>query len=170
MRSGPAAVTGVLLSLALVLPGCGEEGTAATGGEAPAKSQETAATSRAKSAVSLEARRCGRLLGELLDALESLGNTLAVGLSYEDYLTTTNRVRGAYAGVPTDRLSLACLGRVAGPAEGALNLHIDAVNAWGECLATASCNPESVEPELQRLWESAADRVSSAQSGLRRLG
>lgn len=120
--------------------------------------------------VSLAARQCRRSLGELLDSIESLANTLAVGLSYEDYLDSVNRVRATYAAVPADSLSLPCLGLAAGPAEGALNLYIDAVNIWGDCLATPSCDPGSVEPKLQRKWEAAGDLISSAQSGLRDLG
>ncbi len=169
-------MVGVLLGLALILPGCGEEGTATAGGEATAERREPGAAiprARARKAApvaSLAVRRCRHSLGEFLDSMESLGNTLAVGLSYEAYLAAIHRVRGTYAAVPADRLSLACLGRVAGPAEGALNLHIDAVNAWGDCLASSSCDPESVEPRLQREWERAANRVAASLSALRDLG
>lgn len=176
MRFSPAATVGLLLGLALTMPGCGEERTATAGGEAAAEKPQAGASipgnreaGRAVPRAALTARHCRHSLGEFLDSLESLGNTLAVGLSYEAYLATVNRVRGTYAATPADHLSLACLGRVAGPAEGALNLHIDAVNAWGDCLASASCDPESVEPQLQREWERAADRVALARSGLREL-
>jgi hypothetical protein len=171
MRPGPAAIAlGVLLSMALLLPGCGDEGTATAGGGTAIAKLRTAASDPAEPRVSLAARRCRRSLGELLDSLESLANTLAVGLSYEDYLDSVNRVRTTYARIPAESPAIACLGRVAGPAEGALNLYIDAVNAWGDCLATPSCDLGSVEPKLQRQWEEAGDLISSAQNGLRDLG
>ncbi len=174
MRSGPAATVGVLLALALVLPACGDERTATAGGEsAPSgtdaveKGVEPAAGSRAKPAAA--ARRCGRVLGDFLDSIESLDNSLAVGLEYEGYLRAVNHVRATYADLPAERLPLVCLARVGGPAEKALNIYIDAVNTWGECLATTSCDSESVEPQLQRRWARASDLLASAQSGLRQL-
>jgi hypothetical protein len=174
MRSGPAATVGVLLGLALLLPGCGDEQTAAAGGE-PASSEAKSTAGEAGPAADraqrrrlgadpVAARRCRRSLGGFLDSIESLGNSLAVGLSYDDYLGAVNHVRAAYAGVRADRLPIACLARVAGPAERALNVYIDAANAWGDCLATASCDVESVEPELQRMWARASDLLPSARS------
>lgn len=102
--------------------------------------------------------------------MESLNNTVAVGLDYESYLGAVNNVRSTYASVPPERLSLVCLARSAGPAELALNTYIEAANAWGECLASASCNPESIEPQLQRKWEEASDLLSVARKGLRNPG
>lgn len=173
MRSGPIAATVALLSLALVLSGCGDGGAATTEGE---KVSTGAAPSEARAKASVPARspvaarRCRNQLGDLLDSSESLTNTLAVGLSYDQYLASVNRVRASYADVAAERLGIVCLGRVAAPAEGALNLYIDAANEWGECLASSSCDLESVEPGLQREWERASDRVARAQRGLRDLG
>lgn len=101
--------------------------------------------------------------------MESLNNTLAVGLGYDDYLGAVNHVRAAYAGVQADHLQIVCLGNVAGPAERALNVYIAAANTWGDCLATTSCDPESIEPELQHEWARASGLISSAQEGLRDL-
>lgn len=174
MSTRAAATLGVLLGLASILPACGNGGAASAGGDAGASAASTARTapgktSRAKRRVSLAAKRCRRQLGDLLDSIESLANTLAVGLDYDDYLATVNRVRAAYDEVPAERLSLACLGRVAGAAESALNSHIEAVNLWGDCLATSSCKTESVEPRLQRKWEAASERLAEARRGLRGL-
>ena len=127
------------------------------------------AAGRAKPKVPRAARRCGRLLGDFLDSMESLNNTLAVGLDYEGYLAAVNRVRATYARIEAERLPLACLARVAGPAERSLNFYIDAANTWGNCLATSACDSEAVEPKLQRKWEEASDLLSEAQSGLRDL-
>lgn len=175
MRSGPIAATAALLSLALLLPGCGEEGAARTGGgkedtrtapvpHSPAEGGARASIPRR----SLSAKRCAAELGDLLDSIESLGNTLAVGLDYEQYLGSVNRVRASYAGIAAKRLGIVCLGRVASPAESAVNLYIDAANEWGDCLA-ASCETESIEPQLQREWERASAQLARARNGLRGL-
>jgi len=50
--------------------------------------------------------------------------------------------------------------------ERALNSYLVAANAWGECLATASCELEAVEPRLQRQWARASDLLGSVQTGL----
>jgi hypothetical protein len=167
MRFGAVAIVGVL---ALLATGCGDDG----GSDRPA-SAETA--SAAKVAIGAErateskpagpGRRCRRSLGEFLDAIESLANSVAVGLDYERYLDSVGRVRATYASVDAERLGLVCLGRVAGPAEGSLNAYIDAANAWGECLAESSCETAAVEPRLQRKWEAAEDLLAQASDGLR---
>lgn len=177
MRFGPAATVGVLLGLALILPACGDEGTVAAGGEMTVAgaggATESAATFRAgganTAAVPAVRRQCRRLLGGFLDSMESLNNTVAVGLDYEGYLGAVNHVRGAYARLPTRRLPLTCLALVGSPAERALNVYIDAANTWGDCLAIASCDPESVEPKLQRQWEQASGHLSLVRRELRRL-
>lgn len=180
MRSGPAAIAGLLLALALTSPGCGEEQTAARGADtAPAASGakatgggETAVTvsgaARPRTQARAAQRKCRTSLGEFLDAMESLNNTVAVGLDYDGYLTMVNRVRATYAEVDADRLPLLCLVRAAAPAEAALNSFIAAANAWGECLA-GGCDLAEVEPKLQRQWARAADELGEAQTGLRAL-
>lgn len=174
MRSGPAAITGVLLGLALILPGCGEEQTATAGGESTGPSAARVTTSPAQRSAAATAgsaaKRCGHLLSEFLDSLESLNNALAVGLSYDGYLGAVNGVRSTYASVEADRLPIGCLAKVASPAEQALNTYIAAANTWGACLATAGCDSAEVEPSLQRKWARASHFLSSAQSGLRALG
>lgn len=162
MRFGPAATVCTLLGLTLILPACGDERTAAAGGEQKTTSRETAAPAGAKAKAPQAARQCGRQLGGFLDSMESLDNTLAVGLSYKDYLSAVNHVRATYASVQADHLPIGCLARVATPAEQALNVYIDAVNTWGNCLATASCNPESVEPKLQHEWAQASDLLAES--------
>jgi hypothetical protein len=172
MRFGPAATAGLVLATASILAGCGDEQTTASGagapaGKRPARADHAAPRPVATPAERGAAKRCRGSLGELLDSLESLYNAVAVGLAYDGYLSAVNHVRSTYAGVEADRLPFVCLARVASPAERALNAYIAAANAWGECLSTASCDPGSVEPELQREWARASDLVSSAQSSLR---
>lgn len=169
MRSGPIAATAALLSLALILPGCGDERTATAGG-GKEKTSATKSQARVPVATPNRVKRCGAELGDFLDSIESLGNTLAVGLDYEQYLGSVNRVRASYASVAADRLGIVCLSQVAAPAEQALNIYIDAANEWGNCLATTSCDAESIEPKLQRHWERASDQLARARAGLRDLG
>jgi hypothetical protein len=171
MRSGPAATAGLLLGLALFLPACGNEQTTAAGAEtassgAAAASPAKAAALRARSSGAAP-RRCRGSLGGFLDSMESLDNTLAVGLGYDDYLGAVNHVRATYASVPAERLAIVCLARVASPAERALNVHIGAVNDWGDCLASASCDPESIEAKLQREWGRASDLLAEAHAAAR---
>jgi hypothetical protein len=153
MRSGPAVIAALLLALALIPPGCGEE--------------QTKAADRGANDQLAAARQCRGSLGDLLDSMESLNNSLAVGLSYDNYLSAVNHVRATYAPIRANRLQLACLVQVANPAEQALNSYIEAANTWGNCLSTTSCNPESIEPKLQRKWTEAAGSVARARSGLR---
>jgi len=46
---------------------------------------------------------------------------------------------------------------------------LEAVNAWGECLADAGCDAGIVEPELQRDWQVASHWLSQAEEGLKSL-
>lgn len=160
MRLSLAATVGILLGLALILPGCGGQAAPAAGtGTAPARGVEPAA-----SAVT---RACRTQLHGLLDSMDELRGKLAVGLSYGVYLHQVKAVQAAYDGVQVDRLGLGCLVKSGTPAERALNLYLAAANTWGECLTSASCDSESVEPKLQRRWALASTRLSSAQRGLR---
>jgi hypothetical protein len=175
MRSRPVAAAGVLLSLALALPACGEGGTAAPETKAERTTTSAAKTSaqaraRTEKAAAAESKRCGRALGEFLDSMESLGNSVAVGVDYQSYLDSLNRVRATYAEVDADRLAFVCLGRVAAPAERSLNVHIDAANSWGDCLAESSCDPGSIEANLQRSWEQAANLLGEATEAVQAAG
>jgi hypothetical protein len=161
MRPGPAAIVVLLLAVMPILPGCGDEWTSAAG---TGKS-----TVRPVKADPLVAKRCRGSLGDFLDSMESLDNSLAVGLSYDDYLTAVNHVRSTYAPIDANQIPLLCLTRVASPAEAALNTYIDAANTWGDCLATSSCEVKSIEPRLQRKWAMASDRLSEAQENLPNL-
>lgn len=161
MRLGSAAIAVLLLAPALILPGCGDEQTSAAG-----TIRNAVRPAKADPAVD---KRCRRAVGDFLDSMESLNNSLAVGLSYDAYLSAVNHVRSTYAPIDADRLSLLCLARVASPAEQALNTYIEAANAWGDCLATTSCDPESIEPRLQRKWAEASGLLSDANGDMQRL-
>jgi hypothetical protein len=169
MRFGPIAATAALLCLVLTLPGCGENERAATTGDGKVATNGVRLEASASTRPPVAARRCRRELVDLLDAIESLSNTLAVGLAYEQYLHSVNGVRASYANVAAERLGIVCLSRVAAPAEDALNIYIGAANGWGDCLATVACDSGSIEPKLQREWEAAADQLARARAGLRGL-
>jgi len=155
MRSRPI-VSFALLGL-VALSGCGDDGTAT------AQKEHAATTARAEAQAS---PRCAAQLGGFVDALDSLRRQLAVGLTYAEYLDAVRRLRSVYRDVPVEQLSVGCMVAAGAPGEQAFNRYIDAVNAWGECLATAGCETESVEPELQGGWELASERLSAAQAGL----
>jgi hypothetical protein len=154
-----AATVGVLLGLALLFSSCGGDGKSTVG-----KSASTAAaTSQAGASAGDPCRR--RLRG-FLGTMATLRDKLARGLSYDDYLGEVRRIRAAYARIHAAELPAGCLVASAGPGEHAFNLYIDAANAWGDCLATVSCNTRSIEPRLQHKWALASDSLSLAQRGL----
>lgn len=158
-----SATVGILLGLALILSACGEDGT--TAAEKPAST--TKPTSVSPPPATTARSSCGRLR-PFLGSMAKLRDDLARGLSYDDYLREVQDVRSVYAHIDPDMLTAGCLLASGGPAERAFNLYIDATNAWGDCLATVSCNTRSVEPKLQRKWALAAHQLASAQQGLRR--
>jgi len=163
MRLSSAATVGILLGLALTLSACGEDGTTAAG--KPASTSDTTTTSASPPATT---RSSCHQLRPFVGSMAKLRGDLARGLSYDDYLREVQGVRSVYARIDADKLTAGCLLVSGGPAERALNLYIDATNAWGDCLATVSCSTRSVEPKLQRKWALAAHQVTTAQRGMRR--
>jgi hypothetical protein len=163
MRLSSAATVGILLGLALMLSACGEDGTTAT-----RKAASTAETTSVRSLHTATNRSSCRRLRPFLDSMAKLRRDLARGLSYDDYLREVQGVRAVYARLDVDMLTAACLLASGGPAERALNLYIEATNAWGDCLATVSCNTHSVEPKLQHKWALAAHQLTAARRALRR--
>ena len=98
--------------------------------------------------------------------MSSLRASLARGLSYEDYLHAVRHLRSDYDGIDAHKLPIGCLLISGTPAERAFNLYIDATNAWGDCLATASCETATIEPRLQHKWTQASAQLSRAQRTL----
>lgn len=162
MRLSSAATVGMLLSLAVVLPACGDERTVAAG-----NTVATSTGAKAKAKVPAGGGQCGSQLHGFIDSMDTMRDRLAVGLNYEDYLREVRAVKSVYDGIPVDRLALSCLAAAGTPGERALNRYLAAANTWGNCLATASCETESIEPKLQREWALASDLLSSARQGLR---
>jgi hypothetical protein len=142
-------------ALALALSACGSGG-AATAENAPPKRQ-------AKAAVAIAP--CPSQVSAFLKSLDTLRRQLAVGLSYEQYAEKIKELRAGYDGIPVDRLTIGCLRSTGTPSEKALDKYIDAVNAWGECLADASCTTVAIEPVLQHKWRLASHLLSEASGG-----
>jgi hypothetical protein len=141
---------------ALALSACG-------GGAATAESTATSQPKRQAAAQAPAPRSCPAKLDAFAHALDQLRSQLAVGLSYEQYAARMRTLRTSYGEIPVRRLTIDCLAATGTPAEKALNEYIDAANAWGECLADASCTTASVEPVLQRKWRLASGFLSQAQ-------
>ncbi len=107
--------------------------------------------------------RCRNQVGGFLSSLAKLRGSLALGLSYEQYVAALHGVRAAYGKVPIQRLTIDCLTSAGTPAEKALNQYIDAANAWGECLSEAGCDTASIEAGLQKRWRVASHFLSEAR-------
>lgn len=147
----------LVAALALLLSGCGDEGTAAPDNAA-------ARQPRPKTKVrAVAAAGCPSQVGVLVKSLDALRSQLAIGLSYEQYAAKVKDLRTTYDEIPVRDLTIDCLTSTGTPSEKALNKHIDATNAWGKCLADASCTTATIEPVLQRKWRIASHFLSEAQ-------
>lgn len=155
---------GLLATLALLLPGCGEERGGASESAASGPSQDRSQTEAKESPAPLRSTPggCPRQLDAFVSKLRRLRRDLAVGLSYEQYTVAVKSLHASYDAIPVERLTLDCLAGSGTPAENALNKHVDAANTWGECLADASCTTATIEPVLQRKWRVASRHLSEA--------
>jgi hypothetical protein len=160
----PAARRLSLLGCALVaavtvtLSGCGDRGAATAGNTTatpPAQNQAQATTAPGPP--------CPSRVNAFVKSLDSLRRQLAVGLSYDQYAARIKALRVDYEKLPIERLDLACLSVSGTSAERAFNKYIDAANAWGDCLADASCDTATIEPVLQRKWRLASRSLSEAR-------
>jgi hypothetical protein len=146
---------GCLLAAALTLSACGGDGAATA--------ESTAVSRPVKVKPAVAAKPCPTTVGAFVRSLDRLRGQLAVGLSYEQYAARIRGLEASYGAIPVSHLAIDCLTTVGAPAEQALNKYIDAANAWGECLADASCSTASIEPVLQRRWRIASGDLSKAR-------
>jgi hypothetical protein len=167
-----------LAALALPLASCGGGGPA-TASSASAESadaevegsvQNRADLARQRPRPSVPSGRCATQVGGFVDAMDGLRRNLAVGLSYEQYVSEMKGIRSAYDAIPTDRVALGCLRAAGTPGESGLNEYIAAGNTWTECVETPGCESATIEAELQQRWRKASRYLSKAQLGLRGLG
>jgi hypothetical protein len=145
-------------ALALLPAGCGAGG-AATGADTVSTQTKAAAKPKAPTTTG----GCPSQVDAFVKSLGTLRRQLATGLSYEQYAAKVKSLQGSYDKLPVDRLTLKCVTTTGTPAEAALNKYIDATNAWGDCLADASCSTATIEPVLQRKWRVASGFLAEAQ-------
>jgi hypothetical protein len=148
----------LIVAVAVALPGCGDGGSATAESTAPPAPQKQARTTATGPGAVCPAR-----LDAFVRSLDSLRRQLAVGLSYDQYTARVKALRAEYEKLPIGRLGLACLATSGTPGERAFDKYVDAANAWGECLADASCETATIEPVLQRKWRLASHALSEAQ-------
>jgi hypothetical protein len=150
----------------LGLAACGGGGSTTTStsvAETTVKTKESkpVATKAPKSG---GADACQSRLGNFLDRMNDLRQSLLAGLSYDEYVVRVRAVRDAYEAVPVDKLGATCVTGPAAKAEEAFNEYLRAANAWGECAATAGCAASEVEAKLQHRWKLASKSLDAAES------
>jgi hypothetical protein len=153
------------LALALALPACGSQSSAAP------KSTETK-TSVASGGPSSKPHQapastaCASGLSAFLEQLEHLRRSLVIGVSYEQYVSELGTVRKSYQRVPVGTLDLACVSGPATSAEQSFDGYLAAANTWGDCVSESDCETTALEPKLQRKWRAAAKRLAEAKEAL----
>lgn len=167
-------LAGLALLAALLLGGCGGEGSDPTGAETITARTGTAAEQpRSRQAKGRSERRapagnlCQSQVGSFVGAMDGLRRRLAVGVTYDQYIDEVEGIRSIYRRIPVDRLRIDCLSAVATPGEKAFNRYIEAANDWGECVSELGCGSAEVEPVLQRRWRIASHFLGEAENGLR---
>jgi hypothetical protein len=157
------------LVAALLVSGCGSNGSEATGGATIASGPIT--TTPSKTPLPRDERapggdRCQSQLGSFVGSLDGLRRRLAVGVTYDQYVAEVRGIRSTYGEIPTAKLRFDCLTRVATPSEKAFNRYIEGANDWGECVSELGCDTATIEPVLQRRWRIASRFLSEARDGL----
>ena len=161
------------LVAALLVSGCGGDGTETSESSAAATVASHAVTTtptkppRPRDGRAPGGERCRSQLGSFVGSLDGLRRRLAVGVTYDQYVAEVRGIRSTYGEIPIERLQIDCLTRVATPGEKAFNRYIEGANDWGACVSEAGCETTRIEPVLQRRWRVASHFLSEAQDGLR---
>jgi hypothetical protein len=146
----------------LALAACGGGGSS-TGSTSVAEKTVKSQESKPVATKSPGDDACQARLGDFLDRMGDLRQSLLAGLSYDEYVVRVRAVRDAYEAVPVDKLGVACVTGPAADAEDAFNQYLRAANAWGECAATAGCAASEVEGKLQHRWKLASKSIDAAE-------
>jgi hypothetical protein len=158
--------TAPLIILVLALSSCGSGSSTtpkSTVSEKTVKSKETAPATTKPVKQDTSGEACQDRLGDFLDRMNDLRQSLLAGLSYDEYVVRVRAIRDAYEAVPVDKLGASCVTGPAAKAEDALNQYLLAANAWGECAATAGCAASEVEGKLQKRWKQASNKLDAAE-------
>ncbi|MGH2936981.1 MAG: hypothetical protein ACRDPE_02550 [Solirubrobacterales bacterium] len=164
MYRTPLLPAAIVMVLALASCGGGRSSTQSTSAaEKTVKARESKPVATKSPKGGGQADACRARLGNFLDRMNDLRQSLLAGLSYDEYVVRVRAVRDAYEAVPVDKLGAACVTGPAAKAEDAFNQYLRAANAWGECAATAGCAASEVEGKLQHRWKLASKSLEGAE-------
>jgi hypothetical protein len=152
--------------VALALPGCGSQSSAAPEASTAKTIRSAAPKPPATGRPAAASASCASHLRGFVAQLEHLRRSLAIGVSYEQYVSELGTVRGSYERVPVGKLDLACVSGAADSAEESFDGYLAAANAWGDCVSEAGCETAELEPKLQRKWRAAAKQLADAKREL----
>jgi hypothetical protein len=155
--------TAVAMALALASCGGGGSSTRSTSVREKTVSSQESKPVATKDPKQAGANACQERLGDFVDRMNDLRQSLLAGLSYDEYVLRVRAIRDAYEAVPVDKLGTACVIGPAAAAEAAFNEYLRAANAWGECAATAGCAASEVEGKLQHRWKLASRSLDAAE-------
>ena len=124
---------------------------------------QTPKNAAAKSGADSGAGNCQKQLGEFVNRMTDLRQSLLAGLSYAEYVVRVRAIRDAYQAVPVKKLGVDCLDGAASDAEDAFNQYLRAANTWGECAGTAGCAASEIEGNLQRRWRIASKSLDQVK-------
>jgi hypothetical protein len=113
---------------------------------------------------------CQVQVGPLLDALDEIDARLDVGLVFADYTNAVGDASVEYNKLRPGALQSDCTIKVGIPAQDALNNYREAQNIWSECIQDFGCDIDSIDPQLQREWREAAQKIADARRGLVDVG
>lgn len=116
-----------------------------------------------------EGKTCEKQLSGFNRALGDLDAELNVGLNFHDYSESVRDAAVAYERIDVDDLADDCALEVGLPLEKALRKYVDAEEVWEECFERLSCDLDSIDPKLQRLWAAAGDLIDQADDGISQL-
>lgn len=159
----------MVIALALALAACGGGGSSGAGTTAkvtmspPADQVQYEAEATAPLDAARTAAACRHRIGDFVDRMDDLRQSLVAGLDYSEYVLRVQAIRAAYDAVPVDRLGAACVAGPAADAEDAFNQYLRAANLWGECAGTAGCAASSIEARLQHRWRIASKSLQAAK-------